>query len=564
MIYQITDSKILLKFSYSEYSALSDSTRSWIRRNFKWDNGEKIWISRDDIVAFDFEFFPDELNEEFNQIKQQVKAMLSVNVNSNELIESRFGYLYNFQKRLLLEVEAKINKLGIEGIGIFWDTGTGKTVTSLSLAEYLIQRGKVDAKKILILVPASLIQQWKQSILKFGLGSEDEIEVVHGAKNKRNWDSGKKWQISSYDTFRVDASRDEEAMQERLKDAILILDEASKLKNSSAKITKLIKKMAPLTKFRIVLTATPYETGPFNIYNIMKVIKANWISYPEYKRKFVEWDVVWTPNGSVDVPTGLKNLEELRRRIQAYSDRKRKEDVKEDLPPITYEWRHVELTAQQKRLSKELVDRAEKFIEVATLLKMLDNGVNELSQSDSELVHGLNIKEEQSKKLAEVQSIIDEINGYQCLIFTQFERSAKEIYEHLTANFKDKKVAILTGSTKNKDEVLNKFKNKEIQILVATDAISYGVDLPDVDYLINYDLLYNPAKMHQRSQRIYRITSKSAKTVINIVGGGVERSVYEILKERDKTFKFLIDGVGESLDSSEIMRELAKKYGFDN
>ncbi|MCV4939867.1 SWF/SNF helicase family protein, partial [Escherichia coli] len=49
----------------------------------------------------------------------------------------------------------------------------------------------------------------------------------------------------------------------------------------------------------------------------------------------------------------------------------------------------------------------------------------------------------------------------------------------------------------------------EIDILIATDCISEGQNLQDCDYLINYDIHWNPVRIIQRFGRIDRIGSKN-------------------------------------------------------
>ena len=51
----------------------------------------------------------------------------------------------------------------------------------------------------------------------------------------------------------------------------------------------------------------------------------------------------------------------------------------------------------------------------------------------------------------------------------------------------------------------------EIDILIGTDCISEGQNLQDCDYLINYDIHWNPVRIIQRFGRIDRIGSKNAQ-----------------------------------------------------
>lgn len=49
----------------------------------------------------------------------------------------------------------------------------------------------------------------------------------------------------------------------------------------------------------------------------------------------------------------------------------------------------------------------------------------------------------------------------------------------------------------------------EIDVLIATDCISEGQNLQDCDYLINYDIHWNPVRIIQRFGRIDRIGSRN-------------------------------------------------------
>ncbi len=60
---------------------------------------------------------------------------------------------------------------------------------------------------------------------------------------------------------------------------------------------------------------------------------------------------------------------------------------------------------------------------------------------------------------------------------------------------------------------------EEIDILIATDCISEGQNLQDCDYLINYDIHWNPVRIIQRFGRIDRIGSKN--DVIQLVNFGL-------------------------------------------
>ncbi len=121
------------------------------------------------------------------------------------------------------------------------------------------------------------------------------------------------------------------------------------------------------------------------------------------------------------------------------------------------------------------------------------------------------------------------------LIFSAFSDTADYLYENVSAFVKKKyglDTAIITGTTDGKStikelkatlnnvltcfspiskdkEVLMPHNDFNIDILIATDCISEGQNLQDCDYLVNYDIHWNPVRIIQRFGRIDRIGSKN-------------------------------------------------------
>ena len=121
------------------------------------------------------------------------------------------------------------------------------------------------------------------------------------------------------------------------------------------------------------------------------------------------------------------------------------------------------------------------------------------------------------------------------LIFSAFSDTAEYLYENVSRYIKDKyglNTAVITGNiegrttipgfkstlnnvltcfspiSKDRDVLMPENKT-EIDILIATDCISEGQNLQDCDYLVNYDIHWNPVRIIQRFGRIDRIGSKN-------------------------------------------------------
>ncbi|SHJ88895.1 DEAD/DEAH box helicase [Epilithonimonas mollis] len=152
------------------------------------------------------------------------------------------------------------------------------------------------------------------------------------------------------------------------------------------------------------------------------------------------------------------------------------------------------------------------------------------------------INVERDQKLKDLKNLIIEkienpINkaNKKVIIFSAFADTVKYLYEHCSAEFDDKyniKSALVSGSDTNKtnlkdcktnlQNILINFspisksresvfpdQKEEIDLLFCTDCISEGQNLQDCDYLVNYDIHWNPVRIIQRFGRIDRIGSKN-------------------------------------------------------
>lgn len=177
-------------------------------------------------------------------------------------------------------------------------------------------------------------------------------------------------------------------------------------------------------------------------------------------------------------------------------------------------------------------------------------------------------------KLQELFKVIDKKmaepinpNNKKIIIFTAFADTAGYLYDNVSEYVKKKfglNTAMITGSVdgkttaplKNRDlnTVLTCFspisKDKkllmpnnpvEIDVLIATDCISEGQNLQDCDYLVNYDIHWNPVRIIQRFGRIDRIGSKN--TYIQLVNfwPDVTLDEYIDLKAKVETRMKIVD-----------------------
>lgn len=178
------------------------------------------------------------------------------------------------------------------------------------------------------------------------------------------------------------------------------------------------------------------------------------------------------------------------------------------------------------------------------------------------------ITPEYDKKLITIKTVIAEkiknqINdgNKKILIFTTFADTAAYLYENISEyaleNF-GLNTAMITGSTDGKTTIekmpadfntvltcfspvskdrnkLNKVPAGDIDILIGTDCISEGQNLQDCDYLINFDIHWNPVRIIQRFGRIDRIGSQNDKIQLVNFWPDIKLDEYINLKNRVET-----------------------------
>lgn len=178
------------------------------------------------------------------------------------------------------------------------------------------------------------------------------------------------------------------------------------------------------------------------------------------------------------------------------------------------------------------------------------------------------ITPEHDSKLQELLKLVSEkienpINpgNKKVLIFSAFSDTAEYLYDNVSAYIKDKyglDTAVITGSIDGKTtikgfratlnnvltcfspiskgrDVLMPGSNTEIDVLIATDCISEGQNLQDCDYLVNYDIHWNPVRIIQRFGRVDRIGSINSQIQLVNFWPDMDLDEYINLKGRVET-----------------------------
>lgn len=132
------------------------------------------------------------------------------------------------------------------------------------------------------------------------------------------------------------------------------------------------------------------------------------------------------------------------------------------------------------------------------------------------------ITPERDDKLQTLLSALQQppLSEGKCLVFTQFADTARYLYEQICEVGEWPDAEVIFSDRTRKTSVVGRFAPRanpsfrpqdgqpEIDLLVATDVLSEGLNLQDCDKVVNYDLHWNPVRLIQRFGRIDRIGSE--------------------------------------------------------
>ncbi|MDQ0269419.1 DEAD/DEAH box helicase [Cytobacillus purgationiresistens] len=430
------------------------------------------------------------------------------------------------------------------------EVGLGKTIEAgLVLKEYMI-RGLV--KKVLILVPASLVTQWA-----IELNSKFYIPAV-AQKKSYVWEQYDVV-VSSIDTAKRNPHRDIIFQQDY---DLIIIDEAHKLKNNKTKNYEFVQSLKK--KFCLLLTATPIQNRVSEIFNLVSLLKPGHLGtetafYEKYHKN----------SRSLDDDEHLKQL------VNKVMIRNRRQDT-----GIEWTKRHVETIAIEfSEAERDLYDavtnmhsegdwasssqfsimtlqreacssREAVFYTLRNMLKKQEEPSEAFQEKIKFLVSkveavGRNSKAE--KALEYIQQINDKV-----IIFTEY-RATQMYLQWFLKQHGITSVPFRGGFKRGKKDWMRELFQNNAQVLIATEAGGEGINLQFCSHIINFDLPWNPMRLEQRIGRIHRLGQKNDVHIFNFATKDtVEEHVLKLLYEKIHLFEKVIGDLDDILTKLEF------------
>ncbi len=437
------------------------------------------------------------------------------------------------------------------------DMGLGKTLQVIALLALIKKQAKKPPHSLLI-VPASLIGNWKAEITKFApsltfhiahpsgdgvLPPEREVDLcitTYGSALRLAWLAEKKWDM-------------------------LILDEAQAIKNPDAKQTRAIKNIQ--ASHRLAMTGTPVENRLSDLWSLFDFVSPGLLGSPKEFQKFI---------GKKDA-NGHAYYTALRSLVRPYILRRLKTDknVIADLPDKTEIKSYCALSKAQVVLYEQAVDGLVRDIKekdgierrgiIFSYLMRFKQICNHPAQW---LKHG-EFTPDESGKFLQLREICEVIAQKQekVLVFTQFKEMTGEISRYLHSIFGSTGL-ILHGETpvKKRAEMVAEFQADDGPpfFVLSLKAGGVGLNLTAASHIIHFDRWWNPAVENQATDRAFRIGQKRNVLVHKFIcKGTLEDQIDKMIEAKQLLSNEILEGDGGALLTELSDKDLINLVSLD-
>ena len=471
-------------------------------------------------------------------IREKAKRENIVKTYDDEKLDNLLKVnLYPYQKEGI-RFAAKAGKAIIAD-----EMGLGKTIQAIGTAELLRKEGLIGS--VLVLCPTSLKYQWRSEIKKF---TDAEVFVIEGShlKRKEAYNRPEPYKIISYNSAANDIK-----ILGSLQTDMLIMDEVQRLKNWNTQISRTARKIE--ADYSVILSGTPLENKLDELYSIVEFVD-NFRLAPYYL--FKDKHIITDETGKV---LGYKNLNDIGKKLSDILIRRRKKDVKLQMPERSDKNLFIPMTNEQKDMHQEWQNQVRLLVLKWRKMHFLSDKDRKrlllfLSQMrmvcDSSYI--LDQKTRYDTKVDECVNIISDIiseEGEKVVVFSQWERMTRLIAKELEK--KEIGFEYLHGgvpSEKRKNLVDNFMNEPSSRVFLSTDAGSTGLNLQSAATIINIDLPWNPAVLEQRIGRIYRLGQQNNIQVINLVTPySIEEEMLGKLRFKTSMFEGVLDDGEDSV-----------------
>jgi hypothetical protein len=429
------------------------------------------------------------------------------------------------------------------------DMGLGKTLQTLSWISWLLAQNAGRPRPALVICPASVLHNWRRESNRFV--PHLRVLVLESGAARHNL----RKQIPEHDLIVTNYAllrRDLTALQKFDFQAI-VLDEAQFIKNPSAQVTQSVKQLK--ASQRLALTGTPLENRMLDLWSIVDFVQ------PGYLGSQADFQQHYEPK-SEDINTQKIARRRLSAKLRPLMLRRLKKQVAKDLPDRIEERRDCVLSDDQRKLYLAELRRSREQI----MQTVAQHGVGKskihvlaaLTRLRQICCHPQLVgNDTPSGKTETLFELLEPLlaQGQKVLVFSQFVQMLKLI--EAECKTRQMPTHILTGETKDRQEVVNGFQNdpNASVFLLSLRAAGTGLNLTTASYVVLYDPWWNPAVEAQAIDRSHRIgQTRTVNAYRLITPGTVEEKIWDLQQRKAQTIVDVLgeEGFARSLTKSDL------------
>jgi SNF2 family DNA or RNA helicase len=337
----------------------------------------------------------------------------------------------------------------------------------------------------------------------------------------------------------------------------MVCDEAQKIKNPSAMVTRAAKKQN--VQFRIACTGTPVENTLTDLWCLFDFIQPGLLgSLSEFGKRY---------RRPIEAATDEERMrvDELREMISLQLLRRTKKEVAKDLPAKVETCHPLTISSMQlqhyRRVMTELKRESDgrKHLEMIQVLRRVISDPFAFNVAEAERTSVEEILEHNPK----MRWLIDELRNIRsvdekAIVFCEF-RSLQRMIQRCIARLMDVHADIINGDTSSDAGNANS-RQKRIRhfqdqpgfgvIILSPLAVGFGVNIQAANHVIHFSRTWNPAKEDQATDRAYRIgQTKDVHVHYPIIGSTdfttFDEKLHELLTWKRGLSEDMLNGAGE-------------------
>lgn len=438
----------------------------------------------------------------------------------------------------------------------FWEMGTGKSWEICHEMAWAFCHGEIDCG--IVMAKKGEYANWAQFLIPDLMPLNIPVEVV--LFNSSLYSQGKlREQLESLVTPKPGILRilvvNVESMAYRLPEVLkafyasvqrgmfFATDESTCIKEPTAKRSKESYIWSNKAAIKRIMTGTPVTQSPMDLYGQSLMLGKNTLgfsSFFSFRNTFeVREPLYLGPQRTIMRTTGYKNLDQLNRILDSFSDQVYKKDVI-NLPEKVYKKHTVPLTPNQQKLYDQMRDEAMLEIEghevevttvLAQIVKLHQIACGQLKVGEDEYVSVEN------NRIEALGTILEDFGG-KAIIWANYRQTLVDVVASLRKKFGDAAVVHYYGGTSAADReyAYRAFQDPDspVRFFVANaQSAGYGLTLTQASLVVYYSNGYNLEHRLQSEDRAHRIGQTKSVTYIDMVSPDtVDERIIEVLRAK--------------------------------